>query len=659
MLRLRYRHSVHTCLVRPGLIGVVFFVALLGLGLVSPRSGETADASKKSITPEPPVLSQAKQLIDKGDYESAASVLRRFLATPSPPEHLDDAYLLLGAALHGMKDYPEALKYLNQLQTEFPASEIAVRGKLMLARTHASMGNVDLALPLLAQVRTTALDNNTKGEALKLTADYLVQKKDYVRAIQTLLDGMADSSGEQVTEAREQIREFIAEKLDKRALIRVRVAYPRSYPGDLASIRLIDYYTARGEDHLAEREIQLFLAAFPVNSYGPKARESLSLIKTKLKANQYFIAAVLPLSGRLAPFSNDVLEGIQLAVERVREQAGMPSIGLIVKDHDADRHGFLEDLSTLLYDDRPLVVIGPMLSKNLPVMAEMAQRTRVPLITPAATLPNVRRLGNFLFSTSLTYALQAERIADYAIKEQSYRRFCILYPDTVYGRELARLFAQEVRQRDGEVIAMESFMEGQTDFTPQITRLKAEDLTKYGVAVPVDPSQPAGKPINRTQTRLLYTPGFDAMFIPSRSSEIGLIAAQLVFHDVKVPLLGTNGWNSQDFARTADRTVDGATFVDGFFVDSPYPAVQEFVQRYQKRFQTTPSLFTMQGYDAARVVIEGIRKGATSGEAMQEFLMTQRDLPTLAGPAGFGPDGTLRRPLFLLQVRQGKFVQLD
>ncbi|MGQ0696328.1 MAG: penicillin-binding protein activator [Nitrospiraceae bacterium] len=638
---------------------MVFFVALLGLGLVSPRSGETADASKKSITPEPPVLRQAKQLIDKGDYESAASVLRRFLATPSPPEHLDDAYLLLGAALHGMKDYPEALKYLNQLQTEFPASELAVRGKLMLARTHASMGNVDLALPLLAQVRTTALDDDTRGEALKLTAEFLVQKKDYVRAIQTLLEGMADTSGEQVTEAREQIREFIAEKLDRRALIRVRVAYPRSYPGDLASIRLIDYYTARGEDHLAEREIQLFLAAFPAHPYGPKASESLSLLKTKLKANQYFIAAVLPLSGRLAPFANDVLEGIQLAVERVREQPGMPSIGLIVKDHDADRQGFLEDLSTLLDDDRPLVVIGPMLSKNLPVMAEMAQRTRVPLITPAATLPNVRRLGNFLFSTSLTYALQAERIADYAIKEQGYRRFCILHPDTVYGRELARLFAQEVRQQDGEVIAIESFMEGQTDFSPQITRLKAEDLTKYGVAVPVDPSRPADKPINRTEKRLLYTPGFDAMFIPSRSSEIGLIAAQLAFHDVKVPLLGTNGWNSQDFARTADRTVDGATFVDGFFVDSPYPAVQEFVQRYQKRFQTTPSLFTMQGYDAARVVIEGIRKGATSGEAMQEFLMTQRDLPTLAGPAGFGPDGTLRRPLFLLQVRRGKFVQLD
>jgi len=67
----------------------------------------------------------------------------------------------------------------------------------------------------------------------------------------------------------------------------------------------------------------------------------------------------------------------------------------------------------------------------------------------------------------------------------------------------------------------------------------------------------------------------------------------------------------------------------------------------------------MQGYDAARAVIEGIRNGVTSGQELQEFLMTQPTLPTLAGPAGFGSDGTLRRPLFLLQVKQGKFIQLN
>ncbi len=655
---LAYEHSPSTFLSCALLIGVFFLATLTGPIIIS--STGLADAADRSTSalPNPPALTQAKQLIEGGDPESAATALRRFLATSPRSEHLDDAYLLLGASLYGMKDYAEALKYLSLLGNEFPTSELVDRSKLLAARIHASMGNIDLAFPLLTQVRTTSEDENTKREALKLTGDFLVKKKDFVRAIHTLLQGIADGTDEDAADMHEQIRGIVGEKLDRKALIRVREAFPRSYPGDLATIRLIEYYTARGEDHLAEREIQHLLTAFPSHPYGPQASEMLTLFKARLKSNQYFIAVVLPLSGRLASFSNDVLEGIQLAVERAREQAGLPSIGLLVKDIDPDRQGFLEDLSMLLREDRPLAVIGPMLSKNLPVMAEMAQKTRVPLITPTAMLPNVRRLSPFLFSTSLTYAIQAERIAAYATKEQDYRRFCILHPDTVYGRELARLFAQEVRRHEGEIIAIEAFKEGETDYGPQIMRLKAEDLNKYGLAIPADPSRPTGKPINRNEKRLLYTPGFDAIFIPSRSTEIGLIAAQLAFHDVKVPLLGTNGWNSPDFARTADRTVDGATFVDGFFVDSPNSAVQEFVQRHQKRFQTTPSLFTMQGYDAARVAVEAVRNGAVSGEAIQEFLTTQRNLPTLAGPAEFGPDGTLRRPLFLLQVKQGKFVQV-
>jgi ABC-type branched-subunit amino acid transport system substrate-binding protein len=66
-----------------------------------------------------------------------------------------------------------------------------------------------------------------------------------------------------------------------------------------------------------------------------------------------------------------------------------------------------------------------------------------------------------VFSTALTYELQAKRIAAYAIKEQGFRRFCILHADTTYG-ELARLFAQEVR-RNEEVIAIESYKEGEAD----------------------------------------------------------------------------------------------------------------------------------------------------------------------------------------------------
>lgn len=603
------------------------------------------------------VLDQAKQLIEAQQPEAAATMLRRFIAAAPRTERLDRAYLLLGAALNGAKEYGEAAKYLHQLFTEFPDSDLVERAKLTLARTHAAQGNLDLALPILTELRNLSTDDETKRDALKLTGELHLQKKDYLRTIQAWLEEQDLVSEEQASEVHDRIRDLITQQLDKKMLLRVRDAYPKSFPGDLALIRLIELRVARGEDHLAEQDISQFLARFPAHEYAPKASELLVSFKTKLKSYQHVIAAVLPLSGKLAPFANEALDGIQLAVERARESLGSASVGLIVKDSEADRAGFLSDLSELLTDERPLAVIGPLLSKNLPVMAEMAEKTKTPLITPAATFPNVRRLGSYVFNTALTYPLQAKRIADYATGEPGYRRFCILYPDTIYGRELARLFAQEIRRHNGEIIAVESYKEGDTDFGQQIKRLKTEDLNKYGTAVPTESS--ASKGSGKGVKRIIYTPGFDAVFLPGRSREVGLIATQLAFHDIKTPLLGTNGWNSSDFARTADGTMEGGIFVDGFFVDSPNPNVQDFVDRYQRRFQGPPSLFAVQAYDAARLVLEAASKGAASGEAVRDFFLMQQDLPALTGPAGFTAEGTLNRRVHVIQIKQGRFVQID
>jgi ABC-type branched-subunit amino acid transport system substrate-binding protein/predicted negative regulator of RcsB-dependent stress response len=605
-----------------------------------------------------PALKQAKRLIDAGQAEEAITTLRRFLATSPKPELLDDTYLLLGAALHNTKQYGDALKYLRQLQIEFPDSEVTDRGKLLQARVHAAMGNLDLALPILTGLRNLSKDDGTKREALQLSGDFYAQKKDATRAIQAWLDEVALGTEDQAEDVRTRIRELASETSDKKALEQIRGTFPRSFPGDLASLRLIEIYVGRGEEHQAIRQIQQFLVNFPTHPQTAKTSELLATLQAKLKSNQFFIAAVLPLSGKLAPFASEVLSGIQLAVEANRDRAGSASVGLIVKDFESDYASFLDDFSELLNTDRPLAVIGPLLSKNLPVMAELAERAHIPLITPAATLPNVRRLGNYVFSTALTYQLQAKRIAAYAIKEQGFRRFCILHPDTTYGRELARLFAQEVRQHEGEVIAIESYKEGEADVSAQLKRMKAEDLKRYGLSVPVDETKLTGK-LTKLDKKIFYTPGFDAIFIPGRAADAGLITAQLNFHDMKVPFLGANGWNSPDFARTDDSSIDGAVFVDGFFVDSPTPTVQDFVDRYKKRFQTNPALFAMQGYDAAKLVLDAVRKGASSGEAVHDQLLTQPDLSSLAGPAAFGPDGTLNRPLFLMQIKRGRFLQLN
>jgi branched-chain amino acid transport system substrate-binding protein len=605
-----------------------------------------------------PTISQAKRLIDAGQPEEAVTLLRRFLETNPKPDMLDDTYLLLGAALYDSQQFSESLKYLQLLQTDLPKSEVIERGKLLIARTHAAMGNPDLALPILTGLRTLSQDEAIKREAAHLSGELYLKKKDQLRAIHAWLDEITLSEEEQAEEIRTSIRELINTSFDQKTLVRIKDAYPRSFPGDLASLRLIDLYVGRGEDHLATRQIRQFLASFPMHDQAAKSSELLASLQAKLRSYQYLIAAVFPLSGKLGTFANEVLRGIQLAIEQNSDREGEPSIGLLVKDTEPSRPSFLDDVSTLLNFDRPIAVLGPLLSKNLPAMAELTERSRIPLITPTATFPNVRRLGTFTFSTALTYNLQAKRIAAYATGDLGFQRFCILHPDTAYGREMARLFAQEVRQHEGEIIAIESYEEGKSDVGAQIQRMKAEDLKRYGLAVPVDPTKTEGK-LTKLDKKVLYTPGFDVIFVPGRASDVGLIAAQLNFYDMKVPLLGGNGWNTPDFSRTADHSIDGAVFVDGFFADSPNPNIQDFVERYKKRFGNVPTLFAMQGYDAARLVIEAVRGGATSGESVRDYLLTHQDLPALSGPAAFAQDGTLNRPLFLIQVKRGRFSQVN
>ena len=140
----------------------------------------------------------------------------------------------------------------------------------MQARVHAAMGNLDLALPILTGLRNLSKDDATKREALRLSGDFYAQKKDTTRAIQAWLDEVALGTEDQAEDVRARIRELASGTSDKKSLEQIRSTFPRNFPGDLASLRLIDLYISRGEEHQAIRQIQQFLVKFPDPSAGSK-----------------------------------------------------------------------------------------------------------------------------------------------------------------------------------------------------------------------------------------------------------------------------------------------------------------------------------------------------------------------------------------------------
>ena len=98
--------------------------------------------------------------------------------------------------------------------------------------------------------------------------------------------------------------------------------------------------------------------------------------------------------------------------------------------------------------------------------------------------------------------------------------------------------------------------------------------------------------------------------------------------------------------------------MDALYLDSPDANVQDFVARYQGHYNTAPSLLAAQAYDATQLVLEALRRGATSAREVKAQLQQAQDLPALGGPAGFNAEGILDRRLFVLQVQEGKIVSV-
>lgn len=605
----------------------------------------------KSGRPASDALANARSHIESGQFDTAIGELKNLIAAGPDASELAQAYLLLGAAYVKKRQPADALPYLDRLLSDFPKSELAGRARLLIGTAQADLGNLDQALPALAEARSLSGELDIKLEALKLTGEIYARKKDFARAIEAWRDQIALAPVEQREAVRGQIRVLVMQKMDRSALLRLHEAAPTEFPGDIALIRLVELQLAAGDDYLAERTIRQFLEKFPEHERAQAAAQQLGALKTKLKSSKHVIVAFLPLSGsRLSAFGTEALNGIRLALDRGAQTIHDGSIGLLIKDSEGSKGGSRSDLQEALSEYRPVAVIGPLLSRDLLPVAGLAGQAEIPFITPSASTTDLHRLGPYLFSTALTPPSQIRRLADYAVKQAGYRRFSILHPETPYGQEFARLFGQEIRQQGGEIIAIESYKDGETDFGPSITRLKTADLKRFGKSTHV--------PTSKGATRTVYTPGFEALFIPGSSGQVSLLASQLIFYDVKVNLLGINAWNSPDLLRAAGRSLEGSVFTDGFFADSLDSGVREFVDLYRQRYQADPSLISAQAYDATRIILDAIQRGGSSGKLVRDLLVKGQGLPTLTGPASFNPQGTLDRRVLLIQVKQGKLVKV-
>ncbi len=356
------------------------------------------------------------------------------------------------------------------------------------------------------------------------------------------------------------------------------------------------------------------------------------------------IGCILPMSGRYAAYGSKALDAVLLAAG-VFNAAKETPIRLLIEDSQSEP-AVAGTAVGKLADAGVACILGPLGSQEALEAAKEAQSLKVPILT-LTQWEGITGIGDHVFRDFLTAAMQVRTVVQYAQAEIGLRRFAVLYPEDPYGREMARLFREEVLRKGGELVREKSYKTDQTDFGEEIRTL---------AGLPSDspaPDVPATAPPKPN-------PGFEALFIPDSAARVAMIVPQLAYYDVTgIRLLGTSGWDSPELLDTDPERLQGAIFVDGFFANSFRPEVNRFIEAFYMAYRREPDMIEALVFDAAdlavRLVIEN--RGRTR-EDFRKSLLQVRGYQGATGRTSFSPSRDAEKELFVLTVKGGQIIQV-
>ncbi|MGE3803018.1 MAG: ABC transporter substrate-binding protein [Candidatus Kapaibacterium sp.] len=341
------------------------------------------------------------------------------------------------------------------------------------------------------------------------------------------------------------------------------------------------------------------------------------------------------MQGDIATFGQQTNNGMLLAVEEINAAGGV--LGKKIELKTEDTRSTTQDAGLaaekLISQDKVTVLLGEVASSLSLVAAPIAEREKVPMVTPASTNPEVTvdKNGNvrkYVFRVCFIDPFQGKVMAKFAKENLNATRVAILKDNANdYSVGLAKNFQETFVGMGGEIIAEQAYEAKQVDFKSQLTAIKA-----------MNP---------------------DVIYVPGYYTEVSLIAEQARDLGITVPLLGGDGWDSPELTKGKFKeALEGCYFSNHYSVEDTTALVKTFTEKYAKMFNgEAPGAMSALGYDAMYIVADAIKRaGTTEAEAVTKALGETRDFKGITGNITINSQHNAEKSAVVLKIKDGKFT---
>jgi len=337
------------------------------------------------------------------------------------------------------------------------------------------------------------------------------------------------------------------------------------------------------------------------------------------------------LTGTTATFGQSTDNGIQMAFDEINKAGGVlgKKVKIIVEDDQSKPEEAATAVTKLINQNNVVAILGEVSSSRSLAAAPICQSSRIPMISPSSTNPRVTQIGDYIFRVCFIDPFQGAVMAKFAADTLKLKKVAILVDvRNDYSVGLQTFFRQHFKQLGGEVVAEQSYSEGDSDFRAQLTQIKA------------------------TNPEAIYVPGY--------YTEVGTIARQARELGITVPLLGGDGWDSPKLWEIGGEALNGCYFSNHYSTNDPSPVVQKFVNDYQARYKQVPDAIAALAYDAARIMADAMtRADSTSGPKVRDAIAATKDFVGVTGTITINAERNAVKPSVLLKVENGKYLLVE
>jgi branched-chain amino acid transport system substrate-binding protein len=383
-----------------------------------------------------------------------------------------------------------------------------------------------------------------------------------------------------------------------------------------------------------------------VRTGGHRAREAADYLfrAEQVSSGRPKIVGLVPLSGAYANIGFAVLCGAEVALSPLHryESANVTPVIRWV-DTAGDPEAARREFTAASADGTVIGFLGPLTGEE----GRSVSAAFGPKSPPVLYMGQKSILQKpFLYGFGLSPAEEARAVLGRLAKDHL-TRILLFQPENGYGRGFADAVAAAAREAGVRIVRTLPYAPQTRDFTELIR--KAVGNAKF---------QRQARSKERGQGIELP---FDAIVIADRWERVFLLASQLNYYNVYLPLAGFSGWSSEELLRKGGSAVAGAMFSVDYSDAIPGSQGDRFRKAFQDAMHTAPTRFEAMGYDGALLLSDAFSAGALEsgkrfGEAMRERIPRMKDFLGVTGTFQFSPAGDLRRKVSLLRVELGNFV---